>query len=181
MAGCSLNFLAMSTEQELQIGKVVKSHGIKGEVVVEVTTDEPEIRFALGEILKGKQAGKEHSLTIDAARAHQGRLLIKFAEVKDRNTADSLRGTRFFAAPLETEEDDEGFYDHELEGLHIIHDGEDIGEVTGVMHGPAGEILEVKLTSGKEALIPFVHAIVPEVDLEEGTATITPPEGLLDL
>ena len=56
-----------------------------------------------------------------------------------------------------------------------------VGVVTGVMHGPAGEILEVELASGKEVLIPFVHAIVPDVDLEEGTATITPPEGLLDL
>lgn len=167
--------------EDLQIGKVVKSHGIKGEVVVEVTTDDPDIRYAVGEVLKGKQAGKEHILTIQAARAHQGRLLVKFEEVPDRNTADSLRGTRFFAAPLEHEDDDEGFYDHELEGLRVIHEGEDIGEVTGVMHGPAGETLEVKLSSGKEVLIPFVHAIVPEVDLEAGTAIITPPEGLLDL
>ncbi|BAU96385.1 16S rRNA-processing protein RimM [Corynebacterium suranareeae] len=171
----------MSTEQELQIGKVVKSHGIRGEVVVELSTDDPEIRFAVGEVLKGKQSGKEHALTIDSARAHQGRLLVKFAKVPDRTAADSLRGTRFFAAPLEADDDDEGFYDHELEGLRIIHNGEDIGEVTGVMHGPAGEILEVTLDSGKDVLIPFVHAIVPEVDLEEGTATITPPEGLLDL
>ncbi|GAB3590506.1 Ribosome maturation factor RimM [Corynebacterium faecale] len=168
--------------EELQIGKVIKSHGIRGEVVVEVTTDDPDIRYALGEVLQGRQAGKEHTLTIDGARAHQGRLLVKFREVADRNTADSLRGTRFFAAPMEREDgDDEAYYDHELEGLRIIHEGADIGVVTGVMHGPAGEILEVELASGKEVLIPFVHAIVPDVDLEEGTATITPPEGLLDL
>lgn len=175
-----LEFLSMT--EELQIGKVIKSHGIRGEVVVEVTTDDPDIRYALGEVLQGRQAGKEHTLTIDGARAHQGRLLVKFREVADRNTADSLRGTRFFAAPLEREDgDDDAYYDHELEGLRIIHEGADIGVVTGVMHGPAGEILEVELESGKEVLIPFVHAIVPDVDLEEGTATITPPEGLLDL
>ncbi len=171
----------MTQELELQIGRVIKSHGIKGEVVVDVTTDEPDIRYAIGEVLNGKQANKDHSLTIDAARAHQGRLLVKFAEVPDRNTADSLRGTRFFAAPLDVEDDEDGFYDHDLEGLRIVHEGEDIGVVTGVMHSPAGETLEVKLGSGKEALIPFVHAIVPEVDLEAGTATITPPEGLLEL
>ena len=167
--------------EELQIGRVIKSHGIKGEVVVEVTTDDPDIRYALGEVLQGRQTGREHTLTIDSARAHQGRLLIKFKEIPDRTAADSLRGTRFFAPPLEREDDEEGFYDHELEGLRILHDGADIGVVTGVMHGPAGEILEVELESGKEVLIPFVHAIVPEVDLEAGTATITPPEGLLDL
>lgn len=167
---------------ELMIGRVVKSHGIRGEVAVESTTDEPEIRYAVGEILQGRQGGKEHRLTVATVRPHQGRLLIKFEEVPDRTAADSLRGTRFFAAPLEREEDDEeGFYDHELEGLRVIHDGVDIGEVTGVLHGPAGQTLEVALTAGREALIPFVHDIVPEVDLEAGTCTITPPEGLLEL
>lgn len=163
------------------IGRVIKSHGIRGEVVVEPTTDEPGIRFAVGEVLDGRQGGKEHELTIATVRPHQNRLLVKFEEVPDRTAADSLRGVRFFAAPLESDADDDGFYDHELEGLRVIHDGDDIGEVTGVMHGPAGEILEVELTGGKEALIPFVHDIVPAVDLEAGTCTITPPEGLLDL
>lgn len=163
------------------IGRVVKSHGIRGEVVVELTTDEPEIRFALGEVLHGKQGKKEHELTIQSTRMHQGRMLIKFEEIPDRTQADSLRGTKFWAAPLENDEGEEGFYDHELEGLKIIHNGEEVGVVTGVMHGPAGEILEVLLNDKKEALIPFVHAIVPEVDLDAGTATITPPEGLLDL
>ncbi|GAA1474909.1 Ribosome maturation factor RimM [Corynebacterium felinum] len=171
----------MLNRMELMIGRVVKSHGIKGEVAVEITTDEPEIRFAVGEVLKGKQGKKEHSLTIAAARVHQGRLLIKFEEVPDRTTADTLRGTQFWAPPLELEDEEEGFYDHELEGLKVLRDGEVIGEVTGVMHGPAGEILEVELKGGKEVLIPFVHDIVPEVDLEQGTCTITPPEGLLEL
>lgn len=157
------------------IGRVVKSHGIKGEVVVESTTDEPDIRFALGEVLHGKQSKKEHELTIDAVRVHQGRLLIKFEEIPDRTAADSLRGTQFFAAPLE-DDDDEGFYDHELIGLKVMHNGKEIGEITGVSHGPAQSLLEMG-----DKLIPFVEAIVPEIDVEEGTVTITPPEGLLDL
>lgn len=157
------------------IGRVIKSHGIKGEVVVESTTDDPDIRYALGEVLHGKQGSKEHELTIDAVRVHQGRLLIKFEEIPDRTVADSLRGTKFWAAPLE-DEDDDGFYDHELIGLRVIHNGEEIGEVTGVTHTPAQTLLEMG-----SVLIPFVEAIVPEVDLEAGTCTITPPEGLLDL
>ncbi|WP_368661054.1 PRC-barrel domain-containing protein, partial [Corynebacterium stationis] len=63
----------------------------------------------------------------------------------------------------------------------LVLDGEVIGEVTGITHGPVQSLLEAKLDNGKEALIPFVEEIVPEVDLEEGTCTITPPEGLLDL
>ena len=165
---------------ELLIGRMVKSHGIKGEVAVEVTTDAPEARFAVGEVLNGRQGKKEHELTITAVRAHKGRLLVTFKEVPDRTAADSLRGTQFFAAPLEDPEDD-GFYDHELEGLRVLLDGEDIGEVTGVTHGPTQSLLEVTLDGGAEALVPFVEAIVPEVDLDAGTCTITPPEGLLEL
>lgn len=158
----------------------MKSHGIKGELSVEATTDEPEIRFAVGEVLHGRQGKKEHTLTIKSVRVHKGRLLIFFEEIKDRTTADTYRGTQFFAPPLESD-DDEGFYDHELEGLRVIHDGEDIGEVTGITHGPTQSLLEVALSTGKEALIPFVEEIVPDVDLDEGTCTITPPEGLLEL
>ena len=160
---------------ELLIGRVVKSHGIKGEVSVEVTTDTPETRFAVGEVLHGTQGKKEHELTIAAVRAHKGRLLITFKEIPDRTAADSLRGE-----PLDDPEDD-GFYDHELEGLRVLLDGKEVGEVTGVTHGPTQSLLEVTLTDGKEVLIPFVEQIVPEVDLEAGTCTITPPEGLLDL
>ncbi|CAB0608215.1 ribosome maturation factor RimM [Corynebacterium diphtheriae] len=165
---------------ELMIGRVVKSHGIRGEVAIEVTTEEPEIRFAQGEVLNGRQGGKELSLTIASVRTHQNRLLVKFKEIADRTAADSLRGTRFFAAPLD-DDDDDGFYDHELEGLAVIHGEEKIGEVSGVIHGPAQSLLEVTLESGKEVLIPFVHDIVPEVDLDAGTCVITPPEGLLEL
>lgn len=166
---------------ELLIGRVVKSHGIRGEVSVESTTDEPEIRFAVGEVLTGRQGTQESHLTVKAVRPHKGRLLITFEEIPDRTAADALRGMRFFAEPLETSDDDEGFYDHELEGLRIVHDGAQIGVVTGVMHTVNRAILEVELDGGKEAMIPFVEDIVPEVDLEEGTATITPPEGLLEL
>ena len=165
---------------ELLIGRVIKSHGIKGELVVEPTTDEPEIRYAVGEDLHGKQGKKEHTLTVKSVRVHKGRLLIFFEEIQDRTTADTLRGTQFFAPPLE-DPDDDGFYDHELEGLRVIHNGADIGEVTGVTHGPAQSLLELTLDGGKEVLVPFVEEIVPDIDLEAGTCTITPPEGLLDL
>ena len=165
---------------ELMIGRVIKSHGIRGEVSVDVTTDEPELRFALGEVLHGRQANRERDLTIASARPHKGRLLLTFEEIADRTEADALRGMRFFAEPLEDEEDD-GFYDHQLEGLRVLREGEDIGEVTGVMHVGPRTTLEVRLAGGKEAMIPFVHDIVPEIDLAAGTVIVTPPEGLLEL
>ncbi|AKE39437.1 16S rRNA processing protein RimM [Corynebacterium camporealensis] len=184
MAGASfrrfITRLVILWGMDLHIGRVIKSHGIKGEVVIEPTTDEPEVRFAVGEVLTGQQAGKEHQLTITAARPHKGRLLVRFEEIPDRTAADSLRGTKFFAPPLD-HDDDEGFYDHELEGLHALIDGSVVGTITGITHGPTQSLLEVRLDSGKEALVPFVEEIVPEVDLEAGTLTMDPPEGLLDL
>ncbi|QNQ90479.1 ribosome maturation factor RimM [Corynebacterium poyangense] len=164
---------------ELMIGRVIKSHGVRGEVAIEVTTDEPAQRFAVGQVLRGVQNNKEHQLTITAVRPHQGRLLVKFAEIKDRTSADSLRGTRFMAPPREP--DDDGFYDHELEGLTVFHDGTQIGTITGVSHLPRNTLLEVELHTGKNCLIPFVHAIVPEVDVAAGKVAITPPDGLLEL
>jgi len=165
---------------ELLIGKVVKSHGIRGEVAVEVFTDEPDVRFAVGEALHGKQAGKDRDLTVKTSRPHQKRLLLSFEEVPDRTAADSLRGMQFFAAPLERVEDSEEYYDHELIGLKVIHEGEQVGEVTGVMDTPNRKILEIDY-AGREVLVPFVIDFVPEIDLDGGTLTITPPEGLLDV
>ncbi|WP_370687301.1 ribosome maturation factor RimM [Corynebacterium sp. CCUG 51687] len=167
---------------ELLIGRVVKTHGIKGEVAVEVHTDQPEVRFAVGSKLRGAQTGKDIELTVATARPHKGRLLLSFEEVPDRTAAEGLRGLKFFATPLERGEDadPDEFYDHELIGLNVRLDGEEIGQVTGVMHTPGRQILEVEY-DGREVLVPFVSDIVPEVDLEKGFLSITPPEGLLNV
>lgn len=165
---------------ELNVGRVVKSHGIRGEVAVEVTTDDPDVHFAVGEVLTGRQAGKERELTVKTSRPHQKRLLLSFEEVPDRTAADSLRGMKFFAAPLERDEDSDEYYDHELIGLGVLHDAQRVGDVTGVLDTPNRKILQVDY-NGKEVLVPFVMDFVPEIDLEAGTLTITPPEGLLDL
>ena len=165
---------------ELQIGRVVKSHGVKGEVAVELLADESEEHIVVGAVLTGRQAGKERELTVKTVRPHQKRLLVSFEEVPDRTAADSLRGMKFFAEPLEHDAEEDGYYDHELTGLEVRMDGERIGEVTGVMDTPNRKILEVDY-QGREVLIPFVADIVPEVDLNNGYLTITPPEGLLDV
>ena len=86
---------------------------------------------------------------------------------------------KFYAEPVFEDED---FYDFELEGLRVVHNGTDIGEVTSIVRAPAHRLLEVTLDDGaREVLVPLVDEIVPEVDLENSTVTITPPEGLLEL
>lgn len=184
----------------VQIGRVIKPHGVRGEVVVDATTDDPAGRFAAGEVLVGKQAGRERELTVKSMRPHQGRLLVFFDEVPDRNDAETLRGMRFFAAPV-FDGDDEAYYDHELIGLRVLDVGdvdedtanarayegelpepEDIGEIVGVIRNPTQRLLEVRLDGdGRDVLVPFVHALVPIVDVDNGAVVITPPEGLLEL
>ena len=165
---------------EIRIGRVVKSHGVRGEVVVEPLADDEDVFFAAGEVLHGRQAGKEQDLTIAAVRPHQKRLLVTFEEVSDRTGADSLRGTQFFAEPLARDEDSDEYYDHELIGLRVLIDGSHVGDVTGVTTMPNRKLLEVDY-NGKEVLIPFVMDIVPEIDVDEGYLVATPPEGLLEL
>lgn len=172
---------------ELVVGRVVKAHGISGEVVVDVRTDDPDTRFAPGARLRAKKprnAEGERSYVVDSARDHGARLLVRLAGVTDRDTADALRGSLFLIDSDELPPIDEPdtYYDHQLEGLKVrTVAGEDIGVVTEVLHNAAGELLAVRRTDGQELLVPFVGAIVTSVSLDEGSVEIDPPDGLLDL
>ncbi|MDV8000462.1 ribosome maturation factor RimM [Rhodococcus sp. IEGM 1408] len=173
---------------ELVVGRVVKSHGIRGELVVDVRTDSPGDRFAVGARLVGR-TGKgpkatDREVVVEAARDHSGRLLVRLEGVNDRDTADALRGTLLLvdSDALPENDDPDEFHDHQLEGLRVLDTaGAQLGEVTEVIHTPGGELLSIRLSDGSDALVPFVTDIVPEVDLGAGTCVIDPPEGLLDL
>jgi 16S rRNA processing protein RimM len=168
---------------DVVVGRVAKAHGITGELAVDVRTDSPEMRFAIGAKMQAKlRDGTSRSLTVTAARPHAGRLLVRFEEVVTRDVAETLRGTLLLGSTddLPPTGDPDEFYDHELEGLTAeLVDGTKIGTVKEIVHGPGGELLVVIRDSG-EALIPFVREIVPTVDVRGGRVVIDPPEGLLD-
>ncbi|BBZ75111.1 ribosome maturation factor RimM [Mycolicibacterium anyangense] len=171
---------------ELVVGRVVKAHGITGELVVEVRTDDPDERFAPGNRLRLKPARGDgaRDVVIEAARPHGGRLLVRLPGVADRTAADALRGQLFVvqATELPPIDDPDEFYDHQLEGLAVrTVGGTSVGTVAEVLHTAAGELLSVRTEDGAEVLIPFVTAIVPRVSLAEGIVEIDPPEGLLNL
>jgi 16S rRNA processing protein RimM len=171
---------------DLVVGRVVKAHGVTGEVAVDVRTDDPEGRFAPGVVLRGRpsRGGTEREFVVESVRAHGGRLLMRLQGVADRDTADGLRGTLFLidAAELPPIADPDEYYDHQLEGLTVSTvDGAGIGTVAEVLHTAAGELLAVKRGDGAEVLVPFVSAIVVSVSLADGAIVIDPPEGLLDL
>jgi 16S rRNA processing protein RimM len=167
---------------DLVIGRVGRAHGVRGEVAVDVRTDDPERRFAAGARLQTDPAAAG-PLTVVSTRPHQGRLLVRFDEVRDRNAADGLRGVLLTAEVAEEDRppDPEEFYDHQLVGLQVQDEGGDVvGEVAEVLHHPAHEVLVVRRDEGPDALVPFVAALVPDVDVEGGRVTVADRPGLLD-
>jgi 16S rRNA processing protein RimM len=170
---------------DLVVGRVVKAHGITGEVVVEIRTDDPDTRFAPGSSLRGRPShgGPESRYVVESVRDHGGRLLVRLDGVADRNAAQALRGTVFIvdSQDLPPIEDPDEFYDHQLEGLQVVTTtGTAVGSVAEVLHTAAGELLSVRTEQG-EVLVPFVSAIVTSVSLAEQRIEIDPPEGLLEL
>ncbi len=163
------------------VGRVVKVHGLRGELVVEPSTDQAEQRFAPGAVLSVSGVPGRTVLTITAARWHSGRLLVTAAEVTDRDGAEAMRRAVLSAAASHEDiADDDEFHDHQLEGLVAeLADGTVVGTVTSVSHGAGGELLVLAGPDG-ELLVPFVKAIVPTVDVAGGRVVLDPPEGLFD-
>jgi 16S rRNA processing protein RimM len=161
------------------IGRVVKAHGIRGEVVVHPLSDVPG-RFDAGtEVVVGATARM-----ITASRPHQGRFLLALEGVGDRTGAERLRGREVLAAPVDVS-DSETFYAHELVGLDVVHvDGRHLGVVTALIELPeaAGyDLLEVA-RDGTTWLLPCADDLVEAVEDEDGTLrlVVDPPEGLVD-
>jgi 16S rRNA processing protein RimM len=184
-AGARCHSKDVSVEDYLVVGRIVRPHGLKGEVAVEPRTDEPDRRFAVGALL-GTQRNRPGtrdggSLTVRAMRWHSGRLLVTFGEIADRTAAEEARGTVLVVPvdPDESPEDPDEFYDHQLVGLAAEDlDGRPLGEVTAVLHG-AQDLLQIRAVDGRDALVPFVVALVPEVDVAAGRVVVADRPGLI--
>lgn len=166
----------------LVVGRVGRAHGLRGEVLVDVRTDSPELRLGPGTVLVTDPAAAG-PLRVEAGRVHSGRLLLHFGGVADRTAAEALRGVLLLAEvdPDVLPEDEDEWYDHQLVGLDaVLTDGTLVGEVREVLHLPGHDVLAVTRPDGAEALVPFVTEIVPEVDLAANRLVVTPPPGLLD-
>ncbi|WEV78478.1 ribosome maturation factor RimM [Janibacter cremeus] len=169
------------------VARIGKPHALRGEVTVQLHTDDPESRFVPGVVFDTRAeagSGVPRQLTLATSRVHRGIWLLGFEGIPDRTGAESLRGTRLLLADPEAmdEADDEGWYEEDLVGLTArTPAGEVIGEVTALEIGGAQDRLVLRRPDGEEALVPFVEAIVTEVDPSVGRLVVDPPPGLLDL
>ncbi len=155
----------------LEVGQVVKPHGLKGEVIVAMITNRPEERLAPGFAFSTDRG----DLTVESASPHLGRWIVAFAGVDGRDGAEALRGTVLMAEPLaDGDDDDETLWIHELIGSEVVGvDGRSYGRVEAVEANPASDLLV--LPGGK--LVPLVFVVSGPTG---GRLVIDPPLGLLD-
>ncbi|MGO4958041.1 ribosome maturation factor RimM [Luteococcus sp. Sow4_B9] len=170
----------MSASVEVVVGVIGRAHGIRGDVAIDLRTDEPERRFEPGSVLRVE--GSRRQLTIEQARWHSGRLLVHFRELADRTAVEEARGLVLVVDvdPDELPEEEDEYYDRQLVGLEARRaDGSVAGQVVEVVHLPAQDLLTIRTQRG-DRLVPFVSELVPEVDLAAGTVLLADVPGLLE-
>lgn len=163
---------------EIVVGSIGRAHGIRGDVAINLRTDEPERRFAVGQVLREEDG--RGTFTVETARWHGERLLVRFAELADRTAVEKARGTVLVTTvdADEQPDDEDEFYDRQLVGLEARCDGVAFGTVTEVVHLAAQDLLSIRTDEG-ERLVPFVSEIVPVVDVRGGFVEVVDVPGLL--
>lgn len=169
---------------ELRVGRLIKAHGLKGGLKVELYTDDPDRRFAPGAefVLQVPEASPWHGrrLRLIEFKRYNGLPVAFFEDVVDRTVAESLvKAVLWVEADPEAEVEEDAWFDHQLVGLDVLVGGTAVGRVARVEHFPAQDLLAVDTERG-EVLVPFVKAIVTAVDVAGGTVTVDPPGGLFE-
>jgi 16S rRNA processing protein RimM len=170
-------------DDAILIGVVARTHGNRGEVIVNPETDFPEDRFHEGARLMARgRDGGETTLEVVTMRMHQGRPVILFKGIGSMNDAELLAGTELRVAEDDLDEllEDGEFYERDLIGCAVVTEGGDhVGEVAAV-GGTRGAMHLVVRSKRSEVLIPLADEICT-VDLEAKRITVRPPEGLLEV
>ena len=174
--------MASEEAEYVLVGRVVKPHGLRGEVLVRALTENPD-RFAPGaELLLGPDLDSADPVVVEGSRNHKGALLVYFDGCSSVEEAESLRDWLVFvdASELGELEDEDAFWEHEVAGLEVVHrDGRILGTVREVHTRPVQDLWSVDTDSG-EVLFPAAKELVVNVDLEAGKVVVDPPEGLFE-
>lgn len=169
---------------QLRVGRLTKPHGLKGALKLELFTDDPDRRFTPGAAftLQVPTSSPWHgkTLTLAELRWYNGQPVGFFEGVSDRLGAESLvKAILWIDQDADEAAEPDAWYDFQLVGLRALRDGVEVGTVARVEHFPAQDLLVIRVGE-REVLVPFVSAIVPAVDIQAGTVTITPPAGLFE-
>ena len=164
----------------LEVGQILTTFGIKGEVKVKISSSNPLERFRVGNTLYILNNNEYQKITIDSFRIHKGMALISFNNIKNINDVLSFIDKKIYVNKDELEKlDNDNYYFDDLIGLKAIDKGNVVGEVVDILEVPQGAILVIKKSDNKEAMVPFVNEFVKEVDLENKTINLDLIEGLL--
>jgi 16S rRNA processing protein RimM len=170
-------------KNQLRVGRLVKAHGLKGALKLELYTDNPERRFVPGAAftVQVPEASPWHGkdITVREYRVMNGNPVVFFDDVDDREGAESLVKAILWIDQDDDEVEDDAWFDHQLVGLDVVREDVVVGRVSRVEHFPAQDLLIVK-SGDKEVMVPFVAAIVPTVDVANGRVIVTPPPGLFE-
>ncbi|MFJ2369662.1 ribosome maturation factor RimM [Microbacterium sp. NPDC087665] len=174
---------AQQGKNQLRVGRLVKAHGLKGALKLELYTDNPERRFTQGAefTLQVPEASPWHgkNVVVREYRVMNGNPVVFFDDVDDREAAETLVRAILWIDQDNDEVEDNAWFDHQLVGLDVVRDDVVVGRVMRVEHFPAQDLLIIK-TGEQEIMVPFVEAIVPTVDVAAGRVIVTPPAGLFE-
>jgi 16S rRNA processing protein RimM len=175
-----------SSKTKLRVGRLVKAHGLKGALKLELYTDSPDQRFRAGQELELQvpETSEWFGKTVKVAelRFYNQSPVLFLEGIQDRSQAETLvKAILLIETDLEQlPEDPEAWYDHQLVGLAALVGEEVVGKVIRVDHLPAQDLLAIETSNG-EVLVPFVKQIVPLVDIQKGQVVLTPPAGLFEI
>ncbi|WP_150267590.1 ribosome maturation factor RimM [Paenibacillus tepidiphilus] len=171
--------------QELTVGKLVNTHGIRGEIKVVSRTDFPEVRFAAGSklLIEPQDGGTKVEVEVEAAREHKGTFIVKLKGITDINQIEKYKGS-LLKVPgddlVELSEDE--YYFHQIVGCTVYTEDQPdqpLGQITDILQPGANDVWVVKPSKGSEILIPVIKDVVLNVDIAEQKVTVRLMEGLL--
>jgi 16S rRNA processing protein RimM len=171
---------------ELRVARLVKAHGLKGGLKLELYTDDPQLRFKPGTVLSLQVPTDSpwfgQTLVVRELRFYNAQAVAFFEGIDDRTQAEALvKAILWVSDDVDTRpQEDDAWFDHQLVGLTVWRDGHEIGRIARVDHLPSQDLLTIEMAQGQEVLLPFVKQFVPEVDVDNARVTITPPGGLFD-
>nr|BCX00772.1 MAG: ribosome maturation factor RimM [Bacteroidota bacterium] len=176
----------ISPEKLCLIGRIRRSHGLRGEVRVSPETDFPERFRKLDVIYVGPDPAHVRAVRIERVRvesAHRLPIVLKLAGISDRTQSDALVGLSLYIPEEELWPLPENMvYVHDVIGVQVrTEDGEDWGYVEDMLRMPAQDLYQIRRPDGRRVLLPAVEAFVVDLDLQARRLVIRPPEGLLDL